>query len=533
MPTKFNDGVDDFDVFNEPSIPEETTLSSAGTGSRNHPEHHRDMGDAIEAMQRNMALGDHDHSGGGGHFDTGKLVQVNTHEDADTDSGDTAIHHTLGSNPGQAAAGNHDHGFVSGYQICTSTTRPFDPAVGTTIYETDTNRVRVWSTFADNVVITGVDSTDNYNRTLPNDMGTALWEQTYDTPSGQGKWAIPDGTQLSWIDQGNAANRCIARRIDPADAITATNDQVITWQTGDEVIDPNGLFQGGASNDKYFRMSADKQSYIRLQVGWDWIILFYTVSGKANEKELGRVSCTIDTNTPLTTWRGQMKDREFTLYRLGELLVTIKDTKALSAMGPTNRGWGNGAVAGAHLVSGQTTPANENWVRIQDLVYFASANRWTLLSVASVPVIRLRQSKIQKILYSGTAIEWTEELEDNFGFFTPSDPTNIVMKESGLYQIECGLQWDPQYVPDIASASLLINGTETTIKEQRFMRGNTFTPGFSQTLSVQGKLRFAAGDVLQVKAKYTAGSSLLDKIFSYFDPATKVNSRIDIHFMSP
>jgi hypothetical protein len=281
-------------------------------------------------------------------------------------------------------------------------------------------------------------------------------------------------------------------------------------------------------------MSAGKLSYIRLQVGNDWVVLSYTTNGKANEKELGRALYTIDTDTPNTTWRAQMQDRTFTIYRLGELLLTFKDTAAVTAKGAANRGWGVGVMAGKPpLFSNQTSPANEAYTRMQDLVYFASANRWTLLSVAAVPVIRLRQSKAQKILYTGTIIEWTEKLEDNFGFFNPTVQGDIVMKESGLYLIEAAIQWDPQYVPDVAGASLLINGVETTVKEQRYMRGNLFEPGFSQTLSVQGKLRFAAGDVLQVKAKYTVGSSLLDRIFSYFDPASKINSRIDVHFMSP
>ena len=56
MPTSFPGG---FDTFNEPTIPEETTLSSAGTGSRNHTEHHRDLGDAVEAIERNVPLVTH------------------------------------------------------------------------------------------------------------------------------------------------------------------------------------------------------------------------------------------------------------------------------------------------------------------------------------------------------------------------------------------------------------------------------------------------------------------------------------------
>ena len=43
MPSLFPGGND---IFTEPSTPETTPLSSSGTGTRNHAEHHRDLGDA-------------------------------------------------------------------------------------------------------------------------------------------------------------------------------------------------------------------------------------------------------------------------------------------------------------------------------------------------------------------------------------------------------------------------------------------------------------------------------------------------------
>jgi len=149
MPTQFPDTNDQ---FTEPSAPENTPLSSAGTGTRNHMEHHRDMGDAIEKMQELAVLPDHDHSGTGAR-PTAKLKQANTHEDADTDSSASAIHHTLGTGPNQAARGNHTHDYngpsITGqpYLKATSGNRPANPSLGTMIYETDTNRVRVWAQF--------------------------------------------------------------------------------------------------------------------------------------------------------------------------------------------------------------------------------------------------------------------------------------------------------------------------------------------------------------------------------------------------
>lgn len=105
MATNFPDSND---VFTEPSSPGSTALSSAGTASRNHPQHHRDYGDAIEAMQAQATLLAHSHDGSTARHGS-KLAQANTHESPDTDASTSALHHTLGTGAFQAAAGNHTH----------------------------------------------------------------------------------------------------------------------------------------------------------------------------------------------------------------------------------------------------------------------------------------------------------------------------------------------------------------------------------------------------------------------------------------
>jgi hypothetical protein len=99
------------DTFAIPSDPTNTNLSSAGSGTLNHPQHHQNLGDAIMALEANVALLTHDHSGGTGAHATAKLAQANTHQSADTDTATTAIHHTLGTGPNQASAGTHTHSY--------------------------------------------------------------------------------------------------------------------------------------------------------------------------------------------------------------------------------------------------------------------------------------------------------------------------------------------------------------------------------------------------------------------------------------
>lgn len=521
------------EAFNEPTLPEETSLSSAGSATRNHTEHHRDLGDTLEAVQAYAALKTHDHSGGDTPGTGTKLLQSNTHEDADTDLSEDSIHHTIGLGPYQVAPGNHVHTYSeilnTPFQICTSNTRPTNPQTGTTIYEVDTNQMRVWATFANNSVAAGIYSIDYFNRVLPSNLGPSLWEQWYE--NGDGKIAIPDGSHASWVDDGNDDNRCIARRVNAADALTDTDDQIITWKTGDVLIEEELIFTGGATNDVYFRMSADKQAYIRLRVGNDYIKAFYTTTGTGGENHLGTIEG-VDTEIINTTWRAQMAGRQLSLWREGQLVGTIVDNKSRTAMGAQYRGWGFGMAAGNRFL-GQTTPANIDWISIQDVTYYVSVNRWTLLPVANLPSCRLRQSRSQKLTNTGTILEWGEELEDNFGFFSPAARTEVLIREPGLYTINMALQWDPQVVPDQAHVVVMINGVETTLRESRFMKGNGSTPGFSQTLSLSGKLRLAESDVLSIKAKYTATSSLLNKIFSWFDFDTQVNSRLDLAYVSP
>jgi hypothetical protein len=569
------------DTFNEPSLPEYTSLSSAGTGTRAHVEHHHDLGQAVVALQNNAAKKGHNHSGDINDTSEGaRLDWSNTHESdapastlaaarayADTDTSSLSIHHTLGTEANQAAPGNHNHTYnnLLGIPIkaCTDNTRPLDPSAGMLIYETNTNRMRVWNSFAANQLTTGLNSIENFSAGVNNNnLGTSLWQQTYyatDLPvpeifttsppapwtteeTAQGKMAIPDGQTASWIDAGIFTEQCVARRINSADANTQTDNQVLSFKTGSTVIedgDSNPLLRvEGATNDFYLRMSANSQSYWRFRLGYNYIKVFATTTGRSGEFFIGQIS-NITTAVANTEWRIELQDRTLRFYRLGEFLGAVTDSRAVTSLGQNFRGWGIGMQAG-YRVLGQTTPANLQWVRIADLGLYETIYRWTLLPAASVPSCRLRQSTAQKLTNTGTILQWggTPE-EDNFGFFNSANPSQVTITEPGLYQVEAALQWDPQSCPDVASAILMRNGTDTDIREQRFIRGNDSIPGFSQTVSLSAKIRAAAGDTLAIKASYSTKSGM--EIFSFFESlvnnlsgaSTKVTSRLDVTYVAP
>lgn len=528
-----------FDTFNVPTEPESTSLSSAGSSTRDHPEWHDDAGTAIVALEHNAALKGHDHSGDTSDVHKGtKLLQANTHETPDTNVSTSSLHHTLGTNPTQAAAGNHAHDYSGGtifnkpFFLCQSNNRPTTPAIGTMIWEQDTNRVRVWSQFAGNVLSAGLNSTDNFERTNANDLGSLLWAQTYiDMGAGAGKLAIPDGHNASWIDTGNGNYRGIARRINPADQHTQSTDQVLTWTTGPTPTEGILLFSQGAFDDFYVRMSDDQQSYVRFAFGNDAIYANYATAGPTSELPLGQISAsTAVANEPFSI---HAIGRSFSVYQFGSLLGVIPDNKLVTILTSNNKGWGFGMQAGARFF-GQTTPGNIADITIADAVVYLSQPRWTLLPVASVPVTRLRQVATQQLATNGSILTWgglNSVVEDTFGNFNPSDPTKITISEPGMYDIDAAVQWDPSIVPDVATVVLCINGVETTIRQQQFMKGGFgVTPGFSQTISLTGKLRCNPGDALSLKAYYTAPSGILSFIFSFFDGPTKVQSRFDIRY---
>jgi hypothetical protein len=526
------------ETFNEPSLPEETVLSSAGSASRNHTEHHADLGDTVEALQIHAAQKQHDHSGDSADATKGgKLLQANTHEGADTDTGPSAIHHSLGLGANQAAAGNHTHDYYGAsilnvpMNICTSTTRPEPPTAGMMIYETDTKCFRHWEQYANNVVAPGLDCLIDFNTFVASGLPDGFTVNYLHSPTTHGRMQCLDG-HWRWQDDGNNTNVGWGRRTDPATQVTLSDDQVFTWMTTDIVTQSEGLlFDEGATHDYYFRVSSDEQSYTRLRVGDDYLKVFYTTTGRDNEKHLGTFD-DLDINHPNQFWRAQFVGRMMQLFQNGRFIGSIPDDKNVTAKGVNNRGWMIGMQAGQQL-AGQTTPGEIDWVRMQDYARYESVSRWSLLNIGARPKVRLRQGKKQRILPTGTVVEFSIEDEDTFGFFDKTvSQTEVVIGEAGDYDFNAALQWDSQGVPDIASAVILINGLETELRDQSFMRGNSFTPGFSQTLRVSGWLPLAVGDRVSLKASYTARSGL-DEVFTFLDAASKIDTRLSLRFAGP
>jgi len=569
MATNYPDG---YDTFNEPSQPEQTALNQVGgqaAPGRNHFEHHRDLGDAVEQLQQHAARRGHDHSGSSTDPARGaKLAQANTHEGVDTNASASAIHHTLATHlptsgttgQFQAASGHHTHDYNTltnkPWHLCTSATRPTGVAPGTMIYETDTNRVRVWSQFsADNLAVTGLNAADSFDRLNTDNMGSTLWQQIY-TPGSAGKMGT-DGNHLAWYDSGNDPARCIARRINAADRRTSTDDQIMIWLTGGFQQEYYTPFYGATapSNDFYFRMSDDSQSYLRLvstynEWGQGSLTLFGTKTGPGGERRIGSLSA--DTFLINTYWTAELIGNTMTIS-CGPTLEgstipvgKIVDVNGVANKGSSYRGWGVGMVAGNRTgldtAFGQVTPAEISMVIIQDVITYTGTALWQLLPVANTPTVRLSQniSGGQQINAGGTLVRWNEEIEDTFGYFNPAFPTKITIADPGLYHFSIGLQWGTSFIPETATAVICRNSEETLIRKSSLqtrsgllsLLGINTGEDYSETMAFSGTIRLSAGDEVTVKCRYNA-DTLSTFINTYFDAQSRVKSRLEMHYIGP
>lgn len=81
------------------------SLSKPAHGATNWDTDLNGNADILDALFDQTTGHDHDGTDGGGPL----LTQAHTHQSADTDSGTSALHHTIGTSATQAAAGNHTH----------------------------------------------------------------------------------------------------------------------------------------------------------------------------------------------------------------------------------------------------------------------------------------------------------------------------------------------------------------------------------------------------------------------------------------
>ena len=487
----------------------------------------------------------------GGLFNTRKLLQVNTHEEPDTDIAVTSIHHTIDptrSSPVKAAAANHWHSYNElhdrPYIICTTTTRPTEPFIGLRIWETDTNTERVWAKFPTNPQATGVTYSDNFNRAPGDDLASTIWELHYafgDTLHGVFTIVNIPGTlyvySAWWSGLLTSSNHVLCQRINEAERHTLTDDQEIECHWGIRPFDVDRTFDGDEShdpcNDHYFRLSDDRSSYVRVSIHRHYIVAVYTTNGIDNEVTFGNII--IEDWEPTIIWRVRALGWGFYVYRNGVHVGTLTDNLHRHNIGANYRGWG----FGTHVVGwpgGQYRAPDISWCGVKDNTDYAAVARWGLLPTASIPVFIAEASSRLEIPgpYIETAVVWGNILQEWIyaPFWSDQAESDITITEPGVYHVHASIAWDPGfYFADHAMISVKCNGQDISRKHWEFLRGYTYAPGFAQTQEINFWYRFEAGDKLRVVAKHN-GSGIMYTQYNLDDPDRQV-CYVEAAFHSP
>ena len=358
---------------------------------------------------------------------------------------------------------------------------------------------------------------------------------TGNSPS-DGAMATPTFGSASWVMGNNNTCRCIAQNIDSAG--TTTDDQTVIFTTT-SAIDYQ-LFHDSPTNDVYLRMSADRQTYVRLELTAAHATFYSTTSGPGGEQVLGSVSAGTQSTTAIE-WEVKASERTFTLYRGGVQILVFTDSNNVTQKGEGYRTWGIGMTAteGRRY---QLVPANLASVHVQDAPRYSTTPIWQLLNVGAVPYVRAETHVSQEIAVGRpiTAF-WDMIWEDIFAFFghgsigtlTPvPQSTDIVITESGHYDCHASIHWDPGYPKlDHGMVGFTVNGIDIGRKNWEFIRGNAYSPGFAQTNEIYMSWHFAAGDVLRVVAQHNAPTPA--RLFFDTSNLGKQVCSIDIAFTGP
>jgi len=167
---------------------------------------------------------------------------------------------------------------------------------------------------------------------------------------------------------------------------------------------------------------------------------------------------------------------------------------------------------------------------------------WKLAPLLAVPAVQVQQGSSQTLSPGGpTVLVWNVVKEDNNYFTTAGNQTQFVVRDAGLYNVSMSVQWGTEYCPNQSQIYLAVNGQQTPLGTYQFLRGESFTPGFSQTLSASGTYRFAANDVATVNAQFTAGSTIADSILTFVqniqgiqvNPNASLTSRFSMVYQGP
>ena len=115
-----------------------------------------------------------------------------------------------------------------------------------------------------------------------------------------------------------------------------------------------------------------------------------------------------------------------------------------------------------------------------------------------------------------------------------TDTTAFTVKEPGLYDVTAAVNWDPQNTfHDQSMISITVNGVDIGRKNWEYIRGYSYTPGFSQTNEIHLTWRFKVNDVLRVAVRHNAGFGQNSILWWNPTAPNKQVNHLEMAFKSP
>ena len=156
---------------------------------------------------------------------------------------------------------------------------------------------------------------------------------------------------------------------------------------------------------------------------------------------------------------------------------------------------------------------------------------WQLIPIQP-PAVQVQQSIAQPLRTPGwIQLLWDDVVNDTANFFNAAtNAAALIVNEAGLYATNLAVQFDPAVAPDVAKAAVFVNGQISNIQSNVFQRGETYVPGFSQTVAAQGPINLNNGDVVTGAVSYVASQGL-GVVNTFVNQTENLASRIGLTFM--
>ena len=358
----------------------------------------------------------------------------------------------------------------------------------------------------------GVVGGDDFEFTNSTDLGSN-WSRT---SVGTGpNLAVSDGhnAALDTISGANNVKNWNARRITAADALTATDYQVITTVIGPKVATKS---DSDVYNAIIGRMSSDANHYVKVRIYQNSARIYYTTSGIAGETAVGN-NYTSFTQSAGQIWAlecGAIAGLRVYQARLnGVIVCTWTDSSNLSSVGASYRGWGFGA-SGVNAPFNVYYPSSITRITVADNTPTATVGNGFRVSRASTTGVTMGGASPVKV--TNSFFDTVERVSAGWTF-TAGSNNGVTVPFNGWYLFE--LRLPTATSRGVADSLVLFNGLNECARGIGYLPDTQFNDVFLHSTFI---VYCNAGDVIYPGLFFNPTASFAgsaSNTYSYFQGA--------------